>query len=213
MESSEGGRMKIINRAALAIMSVITLAQLGGCGASYHARSVDLKEATLVNPALLKKGGEGRALYRYVKPKIDLKKYTSILVDPVLVRKDHELDKEEQENYQKLANNAYAYLIKEMEKEFTLIKSPEQGAARIQMAISDIDTSSPVRLVTSSILPIGVAASLVQYGVTGEQSAVGEITMEMRVTDAGSGELLGAALDRRVGGKSWGGGHEQMVQR
>ncbi len=197
--------MKSMYMATRATMGVITAALLTGCGASYQARSVELKEATLVNPALLKKGGEGQALYRYVKPKIDLKKYTSILVDPVLVRKDHELDKEEQENYQKLANNAYTYLITEMEKEFTLVKSPEPGAARIQVAISDIDTSSPVRLVTSSILPIGMAASLVQYSATGEQSAVGEITMEMRVTDATSGELLGAALDRRVGGKSWAG--------
>ena len=30
---------------------------------------------------------------------------------------------------------------------------------------------------------------------------VGEITSEMKITDASTGELLGASLDRRVGGK------------
>ena len=40
-----------------------------------------------------------------------------------------------------------------------------------------------------------------KYGASGKQSGVGEITGEFKVTDAMTGELLGAALDRRVGGK------------
>jgi hypothetical protein len=43
--------------------------------------------------------------------------------------------------------------------------------------------------------------SAIKYGATGKQAAVGEITVEMKITDAATGELLGAALDRRVGGK------------
>ena len=50
--------------------------------------------------------------------------------------------------------------------------------------------------------PIGIGLSLVKYGATGKPSGVGEITGEIKITDAMTGELLGAALDKRVGGKS-----------
>ena len=43
---------------------------------------------------------------------------------------------------------------------------------------------------------------MVRYAATGKQSGVGEITAELRATDAATGQLLFAALDRRVGGKS-----------
>jgi len=46
-----------------------------------------------------------------------------------------------------------------------------------------------------------MALSLVKYTATGKQAGVGEITMQIKITDASTGELLGAALDRRVGGK------------
>jgi len=50
-------------------------------------------------------------------------------------------------------------------------------------------------------VPIGMALSAVKYSATGKQAGVGEITLQLRITDANTGELLGAALDRRVGGK------------
>jgi len=194
--------MKRMRTVVGVILSLVLTVMLGGCGASYQARSVDLN-ATLVNPSLLKPGADDQALYRYAKPNIDMTQYTKVFVEPVLVRKDGQLDKDEQENYQKLANNAFVFLTQELEKDYQIVKLPEPGAMRIQMAITDADSASPVRLVTSSILPVGVAISLVKYGATGKQTAVGDITVEMRITDAGTGELLGAALDRRVGGKSW----------
>ena len=69
------------------------------------------------------------------------------------------------------------------------------------MAIVDADPSQPARNVMSTVLPIGMGISLVKYAATGKQSGVGEITVEFKLSDAMSGELLGAALDRRVGGK------------
>ena len=70
------------------------------------------------------------------------------------------------------------------------------------MAIIDADTSKPVRNLLSSIMPISMGVSLVKYGATGKQSGVGEISGEFKLTDAASGELLGAGVDRRVGGKA-----------
>jgi len=186
--------------------------QMSGCGVgSYQARSVDVKEARLVNPDILVQGTDDKALYRYVNPKADVKQYTMVMIDPVMVQKDAVLDKDERENYQKLANNAYVYVTQALEKDYRIVKAPEPGTMRIQMAIVDADSSKPVRNTLSTIVPVGIALSLVKYTATGKQSGVGEITMEMKITDASTGELLGAALDRRVGGKElsklWSGWH------
>jgi hypothetical protein len=198
--------------AVMLVMVVAAALQLGSCGVgSYQARSVDLQESPLVNPDILVQGTDDQALYRYVNPKADVKQYTMVLIDPVLIYKDAELDKDEMENYQKLANNAFVYLTQELEKDYRIVKAPEPGTLRIQMAIVDADSSKPVRNTLSTIVPIGMGLSIVKYAATGKQAGVGEITMEMKITDASTGKLLGAALDRRVGGKElsklWSGWH------
>jgi PBP1b-binding outer membrane lipoprotein LpoB len=173
-----------------------------GCGVgSYQARSVNEKDSPLVNPDILTAGKGDQALYRYVKPGVDVKKYTKVIIDPVLVKKTGEMDEKERENYQTLANNAYVYLTKALEKDFTIVKTPEPDTLRIKMAIINAEASGDVSNTLSTLMPIGMVLSAGKYAATGKQMGVGEITMEMTVTDAQTGELLGAALDRRVGGK------------
>ena len=194
--------MKRMKAAALFVMVVAAALQLGGCAVgSTQARSVDTKNSPLVNPEILVKGTDDQALYRYVNPKADVKQYSKIMIDPVLVIKDGQLDKEEMENYQKLANNAFVYLKQELEKRYQIVTDAGPGTMRLQMAIVDADSASPVSNTLSTLLPVGMVVSLVKYSATGKQSGVGEITAQMKITDAVTGELLGAALDRRVGGK------------
>jgi hypothetical protein len=202
MEKVHEGKhvMKWMRRAVMGALFVAAALQLGGCAGSYQARSVDLKESPLVNPDILKPGSDGQALYRYLNPKFDAKQYDKIMIDPVMIYKDGELDKEALENFQKLANNAYVYLTQELEKNYRIVKAPEPGALRIQWAIIDADSSKPVRNTLGTVFPIGMAVSVVRVAATGKQSGVGEITMQMKFTDAVTGELMGAALDRRVGG-------------
>jgi hypothetical protein len=183
-------------------LSVVVALLLGGCAGSYHARSLDIKETMFVNPAILTPGASGQALYRYRNPNVKSGRYNKVLVDPVLLSRSAELDAENLENYQKLANNAYVYLVQEFRKEGSIVKSPEPGAVRLQLAILEANPSSPVRNVLSSVIPIGIGISAIKGASTGKQAGVGEITAEFKVTDAMTGELLGAAVDRRVGGKS-----------
>lgn len=194
--------MNTIKTTSILAVCIIICLLLGGCTAGMQARDVDIKQSLLVNPSILEKGSGEQALYRYVNPKADIKKYTKIMVEPVLIEKQGELDAKERENYQKLANNAYIYLTRELKHDYHIIQAPEPGTLRVQMAIIDADSSKPVRNITSSIIPIGIGISLAKYGATGKQSGVGEITGEFKITDAVSGELLGAGLDRRVGGKN-----------
>ena len=190
-------RLRIVGMIGLLVAAAL---QLGGCAGSYQARSVDLKDSPLVNPDILKEGTGDEALLRYVNPKADIKQYSKILIDPVLIYKDGEMDKDQLENYQTLANNAYVYLTDALKKDYQVVKTPEPGTLRIQWAIIDADSSKPVRNTLATIMPIGMGLSLVKLAAAGKQSGVGEITTQMKITDASTGELLGAALDRRVGG-------------
>lgn len=177
------------------------LVLVAGCGSSYHARDMKLR-STFVDPSILEKGTGDQALYHYINKKIDINKYDKILLEPVLVAKDGQLDAETRENYQRLANNAYALMSRELGKDYTLVTSPEPGTMRVSMGILDADPSNPVRNLLSSLTPIGAVVNLVTYSGTGKQSGVGEVSVEMKVVDATTGELMGAAVDRRVGGSN-----------
>src|SRR5512136_105224 len=119
----------VMKKVAMLVMVMAAALQLGGCAVgSYQARSVDLRESPLVNPDILVQGTDDKALYRYVNPKADIKQYTKVVIDPVMVWKDGALDKDERENYQKLANNAYVYLTRELEKDYRIVKDPDPDA-------------------------------------------------------------------------------------
>ena len=195
------GRIKILT---LSVISVGAALLLGGCGGSYQARSMDIKEGQtlFVNPSILEKGTGDQMLYRYENPKADIKKYTKVIIEPVIISKSAELDAGDLENYQKLANNAFVYLNQELSKDYQVVTSPDPQTLRVQLGITDADTSKPVRNFLSSFMPIGMGLSAVRYAATGKQSGVGEISGEFKLTDASTGELLAAAVDRRVGGKA-----------
>jgi hypothetical protein len=139
---------------------------------SHQARNVEINNSPLVNPNIFTQGSGDQALYRYVNPKADVKQYRNLIIDPVMVQKDGELDKDELQDYQTLANNAHVYLTQELKKDYQVVKSPQPHTLRIQMAIIDADSSKPVRNTLSTILPIGMALSVVKYGATGKQSGV-----------------------------------------
>lgn len=185
-----------------AVVTAMAALLAGGCGTSHQARTVEVGNAILVNPEILKRGAEDQALYRYVNPRFDVRKYTAVVIEPVLIAKEGDVGAAEKENYQKLANNAYVYLGEELQKEIRVVKEPEKDTLVLQMAIHDADASKPVRSFTSTVVPIGIAINVATYAATGKPSAVGEITAEFKVTDGATGELLLAALDRRVGSVS-----------
>jgi len=197
--------MFTLQRLVLLALAAGSTLMFSGCGASYQARSMEIKDSLLINPAIMEKGADGQALYRYVNPKADFKSYTKIMIDPVIMSKAADMGADESENYQKLVNNAFVLLNDQLKNDYSIVKSPEPGAIRVQMAILEASSASKVRSVTSTILPIGLAINLVKYSATGKPTAVGDITVEIKITDAATGELLGAAVDQRVGGMNMAG--------
>jgi len=111
------------------------------------------------------------------------------------------MDAETRRNFQTLANNAFVFFTKELQKVVTIATVPGPGTLRLQFAIVSAEKSGAVSNFMTTIVPVGVVLSAGKYAATGKPMGVGDITGEMRVTDASTGELLAAALDKRVGGK------------
>jgi hypothetical protein len=72
----------------------------------------------------------------------------------------------------------------------------------VQVAITDAQSSNPALDTISSVVPQALLLSQAKGLVTGKPGFVGEASAEVKAQDGQTGELVGAAVDRRVGAKS-----------
>jgi hypothetical protein len=173
---------------------------LGGCAGTKQARSVE-PTGFLVDRSILEKGKEDEALLRYENPDIDITRYTQALIDPVLIYRPTDASQAQLADLQKLATNFHVYLSHELGKDYTITKTPGPGVMRIQAAITSASESRAVSDLMTSVIPIGMGVSAVKEFATGKPVGTGEVSAEVKITDAQTGELIGAGVDERVGGK------------
>jgi len=175
---------------------------LGGCMTTKEARRVETK-GILVDPAILSKGEGDQALHRYQNPQINIAKYSKLMIVPVKFFKPEKATVEELADLKDLANNFNQYLFAELSRDYNIVLAPETGTLKIETAITEAGKSNPTMDFISTVLPIGLGASIIKDAATGKPLNVGEISGEMKITDATTGELVAAAVDGRVGGKSF----------
>jgi len=99
-----------------------------------------------------------------------------------------------------VANNFYFLLKKELSKDYEMVQEPGPRTLRIQVALTDVEASWAAVDTVTSVLPTTIVLSAGQEFITGKPSFVGEVSTEFKVTDARTGQLLAAGVDRRVGG-------------
>ncbi|MBF0496680.1 MAG: DUF3313 domain-containing protein [Deltaproteobacteria bacterium] len=184
---------------ALVVAVMISL-MIAGCEASKQARGVDEK-VTLVDPGLLQEGKSGQALLRYVNPEIDIKRYSKVMIDPVIISQPEGASEADIADLQKLVSNGHILMRRELSKDYAIVDRPGPGTMRIQTGLLNAQKSKPVRVITS-VTPIGAGLSLVKNFTTGKPTGVGEITGEIKITDAVTGAIIAEAVDKRVGGKN-----------
>lgn len=181
-------------------LGVLLLA--GGCAVSKQARRVTpsgyLGEDVY---ARMTAGKDDQSLLLYRKANVDPGVYSRVMIEQVAIFKPKGVSQEELADLQKLAGNFYQYLREELGKDYQIVDTPGPGTVLYRVAITAASDSNRFFEVMSLVPPYGLGMSVAQDFITGKPSGVGEISMEMKASDALSGELLGAAMDRRVGGK------------
>ena len=203
-------------RRIVGLMALSLLIGVGGCASTQEAKSVE-KSGFLGDYSRLKEGqrgsffsqgAEGQALLVYKNPAADWRKYKKIRLDQVTVwmsQKDSQLKDVSPEDRQRLAALLWSNLEEQLKKDYEMTNTLGPDALRIQVAITEADSSNVVLdMVTSVYLPAKVLAGGKSLA-TGVAAFAGSASAEMRMTDSATGTILLEAVDRRGGTKNIGG--------
>jgi len=199
-------------RRIVGIVAMCLLLGAGGCASTQEAKSVE-KSGFLGDYSLLKEGArstikegaEDQALWIYKNPAADWRKYKRIWLDPVTVwmsQKDSQLKDVSVEDRQRLAALLWSKLDESLRKDYQMTSQPGPDVIRIQAAITEAGESNAILDTVTSVIPQTRLLSGMKSLATGVSAFTGSASVEMKVTDAATGTLLVAAVDRRGGTKS-----------
>lgn len=181
------------------------MTMLGACAESQQAREVTATSGFLAESyPLLAEGTGDEALLIYRRQGVDWSSYKQARLAPVTIWAAEESSFQDfsPADRQQLADRFYALVHDELAKDYEIVSGPAAGALDIQIALTDAEKSNPTLDTVSSVLPQALAVSNLTGLVTGKPAFVGEAQAEIKLADGGTGDLLAAAVDRRVGGKS-----------
>jgi hypothetical protein len=138
---------------------------------------------------------------RYIKEGVDFSQYDKIMMDEVVFFFNERID------YKGIHPNEINELSEEFHKAFVeilgdrLTDTPGPDVIRMRLAVTDLETSSPVTGTMSTVIPVGLAVNLVKKGTTGEYIGIGSASMEAEFLDSISNERIAAVVDEAPGGK------------
>ena len=103
---------------------------------------------------------------------------------------------------QELLNYFYNRLYVDLSKRYELVDKPGPDTVRLQIAVTDYEQSWVALDMISTVIPQLRAVSALQMLATEKPAFVGAAQIEVKLSDAQTGKIVAAAVDRRVGGKT-----------
>ncbi len=198
---------------------------LASCHPTKQARSVKPSGFLGNLYSEIHKGEEGEALLLYRNPKVDTiprGTYTKMWLDHAEIWSEPTTDPARLAQSQNVANLLYALTYQSLAKDYEMVEQPGPGTLRVQAAITRADPAYVVlRAISTVPAPMNafaVASALKNLG-TGKPLFVGDASIEVKISDSMTQEVLGASADRRVGNKrldpdsfnSWDDVHKALI--
>ena len=185
---------------------VLVVMVLMGCGKTIAVKGVQESGFLGDDYALLErpKGMDYAPYLMYIKEDVDWTSYTKVLLDPVVIwRAEDSKIEVSMADIQTVANNFYILLYKELSKDYEMVDVPSPGTLRLQVALTEVQTGGGVMSTITSVIPVSrVVGDMQGYTYSSKPMFAGAISVESRNTDAMTGQLIAAAMDRRVGSKN-----------
>src|SRR5271170_8520112 len=146
-------------------------------------------------------GTDQKAMLRYVNPNVNWGSYNAIMIAPVTfwAADDSKVSAGDQ---QALCDYSYSVFVKDLGKNFIIAKQPGPGVLKLSVALTDATSAVPVLRSISVVVPQARLLSAIKMAATGTYAFVGSAQGALKLNDSVSGELLAAAVDKRVGGTS-----------
>ena len=171
-----------------------------GCAETQQARETRTA-GFLEDYSILRKGEEGEALLVYRNLQADFSKYQIVCVDPVVVLISDQSEVS-QEDLNRLADDLRSKVIWQLKQPYLVVPKSVPDALRVELALTEAAPSNVGMDVVSTLVPPAGMFSGAKGLATGTQAFVGSASVEAKITDSSTGELLLAAVDRRVGGRT-----------
>ena len=192
--------------AAVALLSLLTV----GCSQTVSeqpavANQVESGQSAAANgffgssASLLQPGQEGQAAMVYINPNVQWNQYNNILLEPVEFW-DSENSTVSPSDQHMLTAYTYNKLKEDLQKNFTLVDQGGPGVLVLQVALVNASGATPGLRSVSVAIPQLRIINAAQSLATGSYAFVGSAEAMMKATDAVSGQLLAAAIDKRAGG-------------
>ncbi len=126
--------------------------------------------------------------------------YDKILMDPILYFAPLEqMRTVSSSDRQTLLNNLHILIARELSKDFLLALEPQRGTVRVQFAVLPA-TQEPVALDTVAMVArVNPDKQIVNDALTSPLIHGSDLMVEAEWTDAVTGEVLGATVDRHFG--------------
>ena len=135
----------------------------------------------------------------YVNPNAQWKQYNKILLEPVQFWDSPDTTVSPADQHM-LTAYFYNQLKTDLEKDFTIVDQGGSGVIELQVALTNATSATPGLRSVSVAIPQARVLNGLQSLATGSYAFVGSAEGEMKVTDASTGQLLAAAIDKREGG-------------
>ena len=195
---------------ALLIIAVLPSALMAGCAQTVSEQPAVVKQVESgQSPAasgffgkdlsLLQPGKEGQVAMVYINPSVQWSQYDKILLEPVEFW-DGDNSSVSPSDQHMLTAYFYNKLKEDLQKNFTLVDQGGPGVLVLQVALTNASGATPGLRSVSVVVPQLRIINGVQSLATGSYAFVGSAEAEMKVTDAVTGQLLAAAIDKRAGG-------------
>jgi hypothetical protein len=147
----------------------------------------------------LRPGGEGKAALVYINPNANWGQYNKILLEPVEFW-DSAHSTIPPSDQQALTTYGYNQLKQDLQQHFTMVDRRGPGVMVLRVALIDATAATPGLRSVSVVIPQVQLLNRLQSLGTGSYAFAGSAEGEMKLTDATTGELLAAAVDKRAGG-------------
>jgi hypothetical protein len=149
--------------------------------------------------SLLQPGQKGQAALVYFNPNVRMSQYDKIMLEPVEFW-DSANSTVSPTDQHILTAYAYNKLKEDLQKNFTLVDQGGPGVLILQTALVNATAATPGLRSVSVVVPQLRIINLAQSLATGSYAFVGSAEGMVKATDAVSGQLLAAAIDKRAGG-------------
>jgi len=150
----------------------------------------------------LQPGPEGGAKMRWLKPGVDFGKYNKIMLDSVVffLADKSEYKGIDPQAMKELADACDQQVVNALKTTYPIVAEPGPDVVRIRFAITDLEQSRPVLSAITTVVPIGLAISILKEGVTGSWTGSGATSAEFMAIDSLSGDVIAVAQDEQTAG-------------